>query len=83
MKGWLDRELRLLSWARAGCEDRERQEEEEKQATAILPSLETPDKIMRYETKLERQLYRAMGQLERLQRMRKGETLPAPAAVIA
>ena len=36
---------------------------------------------MRYETKLERQIYRAMAQLERLQRMRKGETLPAPMAV--
>ena len=31
-----------------------------------------------YETTLERQLYRAMSQLERLQRMRQGEAVPAP-----
>jgi hypothetical protein len=31
-----------------------------------------------YETKLERQLYRAMNQLERLQRMRQGEAVRPP-----
>ena len=36
------------------------------------------DKILRYEAALERQLYRAMNQLERLQRRRQGETIPAP-----
>jgi len=45
---------------------------------ATMPSSDTPDKILRYETTLERQLYRAMHQLERLQRMRKGENVPAP-----
>ena len=44
----------------------------------MLPSAETLDKILRYETKLERQLYRAMNQLERLQRMRQGESVPPP-----
>jgi hypothetical protein len=34
--------------------------------------------FQRYETALENKLYRAMNQLERLQRMRKGETIPAP-----
>lgn len=36
------------------------------------------EKIQRYETKLERQMFRAMNQLERLQRLRQGEAIPAP-----
>ena len=51
------------------------------QAAALLPSLEVLDKILRYETKLERQMFRAMAQLERLQRMRRGEAVPAPLTV--
>jgi hypothetical protein len=35
----------------------------------------------RYEVGFENRLYRAMNQLERLQRMRKGERVPAPAAI--
>jgi hypothetical protein len=44
----------------------------------MLPSAETLEKIQRYETKLVRQLFRAMNQLERLQQMRHGEAIPAP-----
>ena len=33
---------------------------------------------MRYETTLERQLYRAMNQLERVQRRRQGDVVPPP-----
>ena len=47
----------------------------------MLPSMEVLEKILRYETKLERQMYRAMAQLERLKRMRRGEAVPAPLAV--
>lgn len=39
------------------------------------------NKFQRYEGAIENKLYRAMHQLERLQRMRRGEMLPAPAAV--
>jgi hypothetical protein len=39
------------------------------------------NKYQRYECAIENKLYRAMHQLERLQRMRRGEMLPAPAAV--
>ena len=48
------------------------------QAAAVLPAADTLDKILRYETTLERQLYRAMNQLERLQRRRQGESVPVP-----
>jgi len=34
--------------------------------------------ILRYQTALERQMFRTMNQLERLQRMRHGESIPAP-----
>jgi hypothetical protein len=44
----------------------------------VLPSPEVLEKIMRYETMLERQKYRAMNQLERLQRRRRGEAVPPP-----
>lgn len=40
--------------------------------------MEVLDKIMRYETKLERQQFRAMNQLERVQRLRQGEAVPPP-----
>lgn len=36
------------------------------------------DKIIRYEASLDRQLYKAINHLERLQRSRKGESLPLP-----
>jgi hypothetical protein len=74
----IDRKLRFISWEKSDCEEREKKEEEARQAAAVLPSPEVLDKIMRYVTKLERQLYRAMNQLERLQRMRQGEAVPPP-----
>ena len=75
---YIDRELGRLESRKADCEKREAAEEETRQAAAVLPSLAVLDKIMRYETKLERQMYRAMNQLERLQRMRQGEAVPPP-----
>ncbi len=41
-----------------------------------LPPADATDKLLRYEAHLDRQLYRAMDQLERLQRQRRGENLP-------
>jgi hypothetical protein len=57
-------------------------EQKAKRGSALLPSPEALDKIVRYEAGLERQLYRALNQLERLQRMRQGETIPAPISLI-
>jgi hypothetical protein len=73
--------LRSISWTKSRCEEREEKEEEARQAAAVLPSMEVLEKILRYETKLERQLFRAMLQLERLQRMRQGEAIAAPFAM--
>jgi hypothetical protein len=51
---------------------------EDEVASLALPSKEAVDKILRYETAIERQLYRAINELERLQRQRKGEAIPPP-----
>ena len=73
-----EQNLNFALWRFFAVPWREAKEEEARQAAAVLPSAETLEKILRYETKLERQLFRAMNQLERLQRMRQGEAIPAP-----
>jgi len=54
----------------------------ELEQAALLASLPEDegelDKIIRYEASLDRQLYKAINQLERLERRRKGEDVPAP-----
>ena len=67
-----------VGWLQEQCQKREAAEEQARQAAAVLPSMDVLEKILRYETKLERQMYRAMSQLERVQRMRRGEAVPAP-----
>ena len=49
-----------------------------KHALFSLPPADATDKLLRYEAHLDRQLYRAMDQLERLQRRRKGENVLPP-----
>ena len=78
---FLDREINSLQWSRERCVEDEEHDQESRQAAAVLPSGEILEKILRYETKLERQLFRAMAQLERVQRMRRGEAIPAPLSV--
>jgi hypothetical protein len=46
-----------------------------------VPSKGELDRLLRYEGAIERQLYKAMNQLERLQRMRAGDNVPAPVEV--
>jgi hypothetical protein len=75
---FIDRELADLRWLQNRCAKREAADEEARQAAAALPSMEVLEKILRYETKLERQMYRAVSQLERLRRMRQGEAIPPP-----
>jgi hypothetical protein len=79
--GFLDRQIRLREFQLHGLQAHETAVEASQQSADVLPSAETLDKILRYETTLERSLYRAMHQLERLQRSRRGEAGPAPAVV--
>jgi len=46
-----------------------------------LPPKKELEKLTRYEGSLERQFYKAMNQLERVQRMRAGNKIPAPIAM--
>jgi hypothetical protein len=78
---YIERELNLYRQLRGERQEREEKEEAARQAADVLPGPAVLDKIMRYETTLERQLYRAMDQLERLQRRRDGEEVPPPVNV--
>lgn len=52
-----------------------------RRSAAMLPAEEVIEKIVRYESALQRQLYRSMNQLERLQRRRLGENISPPAVM--
>jgi len=75
---FLDNKLRMIRWQKGRCEELEACEEQAQQAADILPEQETLDKILRYESALQKRLYRAMNHLERLQRRRLGENVPPP-----
>jgi hypothetical protein len=79
--GRIQGRLNLYEMLIRDCEEREENEEDARQAAEVLPSPEVLDKILRYEGTMERQLYRAMNQLERLQRRRNGEKVPPPLTV--
>ncbi len=46
-----------------------------------VPSKQDLGRLLRYEGAIERQFYKALNQLERLQRLRSGDTVPAPVEV--
>jgi len=50
-------------------------------ADCLIPNRDALDKLIRYETSVERSLGRAVDRLERLQRRRKGEPMPPPVNV--
>jgi hypothetical protein len=74
-------DMHFQEWLKERCAKRETSLAAARQSAALLPPPKTLKKILRYETALERQLYRAMNQLERLQRRRLGESIPAPLAL--
>jgi hypothetical protein len=76
--GRIEGRLNLYRELSEECEEREEKEEAARQAAEVLPAPAVVDKVLRYEGTVERQLYRAMNQLERLQRRRNGEAIPAP-----
>ncbi len=46
-----------------------------------IPSKQELDRLLRYEGAIERQFYKALNQLERIQRLRSGDAVPAPVEV--
>lgn len=77
----LDQEASRLENLKHDREARDATEYDARQSAAMVPSAPVLDRILRYETNLERQLHRAMIRLERLQRMRLGEAVPPPVCV--
>jgi hypothetical protein len=67
---YLDQELKNLRERIIQFTERESMEEQARQEAAVMPSAQTVDKFLRYETALDRQLFRAVSELERLQRRR-------------
>ena len=62
----------------AGKREEEFHQLENKRARLSLPDAAAMDKIKRYEIVIDRELYRAMNPLERLQPQRSGESVPPP-----
>lgn len=56
-------------------------EGEATQLSLSLPQAEAADKLLRYETSIEKQFYRALHELMRIQSARRGEKPPAPLAI--
>ena len=46
-----------------------------------IPTKDELDRLLRYESTIERQLYKALNQLERMQRFRQGDNVPPPLEV--
>lgn len=72
--------MRLESLMRSASR-REKLGDERYMALSGVPSRETMEQVCRYETTVERQLFRALAELERLQRRRRENEVPARMAV--
>lgn len=70
---FLDEELNRVMQDKARCVERDENAEKARGAASLMPSTGALERILRYETALERQLNRAMTQLERIQERRKGK----------
>jgi hypothetical protein len=75
---FIDQRLERLGLFERFASEREQLTGDAEARAFSLPPADATDKILRYEAHLDRQLYRAMDQLERLQRQRKGENVPPP-----
>jgi len=75
---FIDLRLKELESLKQHTLERAKFEQDAEARSLSLPSEHAADKLLRYEAHLDRQLYRAMDQLERLQRQRKGEKVPPP-----
>src|SRR5438445_8836813 len=74
----IDDRLEKISTFEGYASERENLAVDAEARSFSLPPVDAADKLLRYEAHLDRQLYRAMDQLERLQRQRRGENVPPP-----
>jgi len=73
---YVDSEVERLTELEKFAGKADTQRIEYKSSAAIIPSQEISERLLRYETHLSREIDRALNQLERLQRMRKGQPVP-------
>lgn len=74
----IERQLKKISELERYATEREKLASDAEARSFSLPPADATDKLLRYEAHLDRQLYRAMDELERLQRRRRGEGVPPP-----
>ena len=74
----IDEEMDRLTERRTRSEAEKKLEREAKAAAQALPLKADADHLLRYETAIEKQFYRALNELERLQRRRQGDIVPPP-----
>ena len=75
---FIDLRLKELESLKQDTLERAKLEQEAEARSLSLPAEDATDKLLRYEAHLDRKLYRATDQLERLQRQRKREKVPPP-----
>jgi len=76
INGMIDEEMARLAKMEEALETLSRERIEYKSSAAVIPGQEVSDRLLRYETHLSREIDKILNQLERLQRMRRGQ--PAP-----
>jgi hypothetical protein len=74
----IDFQLMKISLFKESALERENLALDAEARSSSLPPVDAADKILRHESHWEQQFYRAMDQLERLQRQRRGESVPPP-----
>jgi len=77
----IDTELKTMEEFSEAFRDKEKNELEATKLSMALPEKIILDKNLRYETTIERQFYKALHELIRLQSARKGNNPPAPIAI--
>jgi hypothetical protein len=78
----IDLQLKKLSLLKAHALERKELSQDAEARSFSMPSKDATDKLLRYEAHIDRQLYRAKDELERLQRQRNGQNVPPPLNVI-
>ena len=78
MKAYIQEQLDIFKDLQMRLDQREEMDESARQRAAELPAVEVMEKIRRYESALDRQLFRLLAQLERWQRLRREGKLPEP-----
>lgn len=77
----VNREREQLEQELEGAKNNKTLSREAKLLSLSLPATEISELVMRLITSIDREFSRACNQLERLQRLRKGEPVPAPASI--